>query len=180
MRPWPALLLVTACQPGSPPAPATLGESTVSLDGRDQFRGGAIFGRCLDQIHIFLTSVTIPKSSVTIHPMGSSAVGRHALRPANAIDPDLDPTATPGPGPFLLDGVLPPELSIEADSGYVELAWDTQGRLRGKIEAWILVPDSTAGGPRARRSPRRLTGSFVAYREVSLEPNLVRGVDCAR
>lgn len=181
MRAWSTLLLAVACQPASSPAPATLGQSTISLDGRrDPFRGGAIFGRCLDQIHIFLTSVTVPRASITIHPMGTSAVGRHPLRPGNAIPPDPNPGDSTGPGPFLLDGVLPPEWSIEADSGFVELAWDTQGRLRGILEAWILAPDSASSGPRPRLSPRRLTGTFLAYRDASLEPNLVRGVDCAR
>ena len=175
------LLPAAACQPVQPPSPATLGRSTVSLDGRrDPFRGGAVSGRCLDQIHVFLASGTTPRASFTIHPMGTGAVGRHPLKPANDISPDRDPGASAGPGPFLLDGVLPPELSIEADSGYVELAWDSEGRLRGKLEAWILAPDSASSGPRAPVSPRRLTGTFLAYRNASLEPNLIRGVDCAR
>lgn len=172
------LLAVAACHGASPPAPAVLGRSDVTVAGR-AFRGGAVYGRCLDKIHVFLSSVTTPKASVTIHPMGTPAVGRHPLRPGRTFKPDVPPDSGV-PGPLFLDGVLPPDVTFEADSGFIDLAWEVDGRLRGALEAWILAPDAADTTKPPRRAVRRLTATFLAHRDPSLEPSLVRGVECAR
>ena len=59
--------------------------------------------------HIFLTTRTNPKPSLTIHPTGSSA---QSIRQDMAEEPN---TA----GPYSLDILIPPETVFEADSGWI-------------------------------------------------------------
>jgi hypothetical protein len=140
--------------------------------------GNALYGSCLNTAHIFFVTQSIPKTRVTIHPMGAAAVGRHPFRPLNLIRPDatVEPPLT---GPYSLEIVIPPDTVFEADSGWIELGFDGVGRLRGRMEAWVQGKAGT-GPNRVSLPQRRFTGRFTAVRDRSLEPSLTHGTECAR
>lgn len=168
MRAWVFLIPISACHSVPAPAPIAIGRSQFALEGRpSSFTGIARYGKCLATVHVFLVTDSTPKASVTIHPMGSRAEGRHPILPSNRIASGTSPDDSTIAGPFYLEALLPPESVFEADSGWVTLMFDPGQQLHGTLEAWI-------------GKGRRLTARFVARRDVGLEGSLGRGVDCAR
>jgi hypothetical protein len=167
MRVWALLMAIAACHSVPAPAPITIGRSHVAVEGRPgPFTGNALYGQCLATVHVFLLTDSTPKASITIHPMGSQAEGRHLILPSRRI-PSGVPADSTAAGPFYVEAVLPPDQVVEADSGWVTLKFDVSRQLHGTLEAWV-------------GKGRRLTAKFLARRDMALEGNLAHGADCAR
>jgi hypothetical protein len=173
------VLALAACHRVPTPKPLDLGLFRATLDRRPAaLEGNAVYGLCLQTAHIFLISNWVPKASLTIHPMGAPAVGRHPFRPLGSIHQDvtIEPSSD---GPYSLEVVIPPDTVFEADSGWIDLGFDLENHLRGTLRAWV---HREVGGRRTPDLPpsRLLAASFIALRERGLEASLMHGTECAR
>lgn len=159
-----------------------LGTFRAELAGRRNGWGGrAVYGQCLNRLHIFLLTDSIPRSSITVHPMGTPPRGTHPLRRGWALDRTLDTTGiAASPGPFFLEAVIAPDTVVEADSGSVMLDLALDGSLKGSIAAWVSGPAWRADSLSPFGTVRRLRVTFTADRDRSLESGLTHGLDCAR
>lgn len=163
-----ALVLCTACRGAQPvPAPAPTGDFSGLMEGRVlPFTGTAAYARCRDEIHLFLLTTTLPRTSLTLHPMGFPFRGQHPLLPSRGIESFRLLSAPDSvPGPFLLAVEDPPRPLVYADSGTVRMTEASDGLLRGHIDAWI--------------DRRQVSTFFTARRDSSLERTLTDGTRCA-
>ncbi len=163
-----ALLLLVSCRSAPPvSAPVPTGDFSGLMEGRVlPFTGTAVYARCQDEIHLFLLTTTLPRTSLTLHPMGFPFRGQHPLLPSRAIEA-FRRSAPPDsvPGPFLLSVEDPPRPLGYADSGTVRMTEASDGLLRGHIEAWI--------------DRRQVSTFFTARRDSVLEGTLIDGTRCA-
>ena len=166
MRYW-VLLLLGACRHAPAARVVPEGGFLGRLGGSDiQLAGSAVYAECQDQYHVFLLTPTAPKSSITIHPMGSRLQGEHPVRPGKALEQSREAAVSDSlPGPFHVAVVLAPDTQLHADSGRVALFTSPDGHVRGTLDVWL--------------GKQPLHSSFVARRDRTLEPGLRDGSGCA-